>query len=35
MEKSWNKFLQKQKKIRKDIVKAGQDVEKPDFGRKL
>jgi len=24
----------KTKKIRKDIVKAGQDVEKPDFGRK-
>jgi len=22
------------KKIRKDIVEAGQDVEKPDFGRK-
>ena len=22
------------KKIRKDIVDAGQDVEKPDFGRK-
>ena len=25
----------KTKKIRKDIVKAGQDVEKPDFGRKI
>ena len=24
----------KTKKIRKDIIKAGQDVEKPDFGRK-
>ena len=24
----------KTKKIRKDIIEAGQDVKKPDFGRK-
>jgi cyclohexadieny/prephenate dehydrogenase len=28
------KIFTKTKKIRKDIVEAGQDVEKPDFGRK-
>ena len=25
----------KTKKIRKDIVEAGQDVKKPDFGKKI
>ena len=34
MKKNWRKFLQKQKKIRKEIIKAGQDINKPDFGRK-
>jgi cyclohexadieny/prephenate dehydrogenase len=28
------KIFTKTKKIRKDIVAAGQDVKKPDFGRK-
>ena len=32
--KKLEKIFTKTKKIRKDIVKAGQDVEKPDFGRK-
>jgi cyclohexadieny/prephenate dehydrogenase len=27
-------IFEKTKKIRKDIVEAGQDVKKPDFGRK-
>jgi len=33
--KKLEKIFMKTKKIRKDIIKAGQDVEKPDFGRKL
>jgi len=33
-EKKLEKIFTKTKKIRKDIVEAGQDVEKPDFGRK-
>ena len=33
--KKLEQIFTKTKKIRKDIVKAGQDVEKPDFGRKL
>ena len=32
--KKLEKIFTKTKKIRKDIVEAGQDVEKPDFGRK-
>jgi len=32
--KKLEEIFTKTKKIRKDIVKAGQDVEKPDFGRK-
>ena len=32
--KKLEQIFSKTKKIRKDIVKAGQDVEKPDFGRK-
>ena len=28
------KIFTKTKKIRKDIIEAGQDVKKPDFGRK-
>jgi len=32
--KKLEQIFTKTKKIRKDIVKAGQDVEKPDFGRK-
>ena len=33
--KKLEQIFTKTKKIRKDIVKAGQDVKKPDFGRKL
>ena len=33
-EKKLEKVFTKTKKIRKEIVKAGQDIEKPDFGRK-
>jgi len=33
--KKLEQIFSKTKKIRKDIIKAGQDVEKPDFGRKL
>ena len=33
--KKLEQIFTKTKKIRKDIVEAGQDVEKPDFGRKL
>jgi cyclohexadieny/prephenate dehydrogenase len=33
-EKKLEKIFIKTKKIRKDIIDAGQDVEKPDFGRK-
>ena len=33
--KKLEQIFTKTKKIRKDIIKAGQDVEKPDFGRKL
>ena len=32
--KKLEKIFTKTKKIRKDIIKAGQDVKKPDFGRK-
>ena len=32
--KKLEKIFSKTKKIRKDIIKAGQDVKKPDFGRK-
>jgi len=32
--KKLEQIFTKTRKIRKDIVKAGQDVEKPDFGRK-
>jgi len=32
--KKLEQIFTKTKKVRKDIVKAGQDVEKPDFGRK-
>ena len=28
------KIFTKTKKIRKDIIEAGQDISKPDFGRK-
>tara|TARA_B100000029_G_scaffold478931_1_gene525501 strand:+ start:2035 stop:2937 length:903 start_codon:yes stop_codon:yes gene_type:complete len=33
--KKLEKIFSRTKKIRKDIIKAGQDVGKPDFGRKL
>jgi cyclohexadieny/prephenate dehydrogenase len=33
-EKKLEQIFSKTKKIRKDIVEAGQDVDKPDFGRK-
>jgi len=33
-EKKLEEIFTKTKKIRKEIVKAGQDVNKPDFGRK-
>ena len=33
-EKKLEEIFTKTKKIRKEIVKAGQDVAKPDFGRK-
>jgi|TARA_B100001079_G_scaffold266630_1_gene274070 prephenate dehydrogenase len=33
-EKKLEKVFTKTKKIRKEILKAGQDIEKPDFGRK-
>ena len=33
--KKLEQIFSKTKKIRKDIVEAGQDVEKPNFGRKL
>ena len=33
--KKLEEIFTKTKKIRKDIVRAGQDVEKPDFGGKL
>ena len=33
-EKKLELIFSKTKKIRKDIVEAGQDVNKPDFGRK-
>ncbi|MBA1338593.1 MAG: cyclohexadieny/prephenate dehydrogenase [Pelagibacterales bacterium] len=33
-EKKLEKIFSKTKKIRQDIVEAGQDVDKPDFGRK-
>ena len=33
-QKKLEKVFTKTKKIRKEIVKAGQDIEKPDFGRK-
>ena len=32
--KKLEEIFEKTKKIREKIVKAGQDVEKPDFGRK-
>jgi cyclohexadieny/prephenate dehydrogenase len=32
--KKLEQIFSKTKKIRKDIIEAGQDVEKPDFGRK-
>ena len=33
-EKKLENIFNKTKKIRKDIIEAGQDVKKPDFGRK-
>ena len=33
-EKKLEKIFTKTKKIRKEIIKAGQDISKPDFGRK-
>ncbi len=33
-EKKLEKIFTETKKIRKEIIKAGQDIEKPDFGRK-
>ena len=33
-EKKLEEIFTKTKKIRKEIVKAGQDIDKPDFGRK-
>ena len=33
-EKKLEKIFTKTKKIRKEIVAAGQDIGKPDFGRK-
>ncbi len=33
-EEKLERIFTKTKKIRKEIVKAGQDIEKPDFGRK-
>ena len=33
-EKKLEKIFTKTKKIRKEIVEAGQDISKPDFGRK-
>ena len=33
-EKKLERIFTKTKKIRKEIVKAGQDISKPDFGRK-
>jgi prephenate dehydrogenase len=33
-DKKLEKIFTKTKKIRKDIVEAGQDIEKPNFGRK-
>tara|TARA_B100002052_G_C15873019_1_gene595610 strand:- start:798 stop:1703 length:906 start_codon:yes stop_codon:yes gene_type:complete len=33
-EKKLEKIFTKTKKIRKEIIKAGQDINKPDFGRK-
>ena len=33
-EKKLEKIFSKTKKIRKDIVEAGQDIDKPNFGRK-
>ena len=33
-EKKLEKIFTKTKKIRKEIVVAGQDIGKPDFGRK-
>ena len=32
--KKLEKIFKKTKKIRKEIVQAGQDISKPDFGRK-
>ena len=32
--KKLERIFTKTKKIRKDIIEAGQDVKKPDFGRK-
>ena len=33
-EKKLEKIFKKTKKIRKEIIEAGQDISKPDFGRK-
>ena len=33
-EKKLEKIFMKTKKIRKEIIEAGQDIGKPDFGRK-
>ena len=33
-EKKLEKIFRKTKKIRKEIIEAGQDISKPDFGRK-
>jgi len=32
--KKLEEIFTKTKKIRKEIIKAGQDIEKPDYGRK-
>ena len=34
MKKKLEKIFSKTKKIRKEIIEAGQDISKPDFGRK-
>ena len=33
-QKKLEKIFTKTKKIRKEIIEAGQDINKPDFGRK-
>ena len=34
MERNLEEIFTKTQKIRKEIIEAGQDVSKPDFGRK-